>query len=116
MAMNSSSSASSIVAAIILLQLLFIYPSAATPKDVFFQEMTRLGSMPPSCYNKCNKCHPCMAVQVAAQTGITPVQSRPGSRGDKDKLGLPDSMAASTNSNYKPLGWKCMCKDHFFNP
>ncbi|KAL3630194.1 hypothetical protein CASFOL_023178 [Castilleja foliolosa] len=27
-------------------------------------EKTRLGSTPPSCYSKCNECHPCMAVQV----------------------------------------------------
>ncbi|XP_059318050.1 EPIDERMAL PATTERNING FACTOR-like protein 1 [Lycium ferocissimum] len=33
-------------------------------KDVLAEEKSRLGSMPPSCYNKCNQCHPCMAVQV----------------------------------------------------
>ncbi|KAG8373383.1 hypothetical protein BUALT_Bualt11G0018700 [Buddleja alternifolia] len=28
------------------------------------EEKTRLGSTPPRCHNKCNQCHPCMAVQV----------------------------------------------------
>ncbi|XP_049404215.1 EPIDERMAL PATTERNING FACTOR-like protein 1 isoform X2 [Solanum stenotomum] len=32
-------------------------------KDVLVEEKSRLGSMPPSCYNKCNQCHPCRAIQ-----------------------------------------------------
>ncbi|CBI29444.3 unnamed protein product, partial [Vitis vinifera] len=33
-------------------------------RGLLFEEKTRLGSTPPSCHNKCNECHPCMAVQV----------------------------------------------------
>ncbi|KAE9602849.1 hypothetical protein Lalb_Chr12g0203921 [Lupinus albus] len=33
-------------------------------QDMLFEEKNRLGSSPPRCYNKCNDCHPCIAVQV----------------------------------------------------
>ncbi|XP_009774356.1 EPIDERMAL PATTERNING FACTOR-like protein 3 isoform X2 [Nicotiana sylvestris] len=59
---------------IVIAVLLLLSPSyySLSPKhgtldstqDVLVEEKTRLGSMPPSCYNKCNQCHPCMAVQV----------------------------------------------------
>ncbi|KAM7513597.1 hypothetical protein LguiA_003180 [Lonicera macranthoides] len=83
-------------------------------QDLLFEEKTRLGSTPPTCHNKCNKCHPCMAVQVPTIPSHNPFQ-----------LGLTrpvrphcyhDSLADNRYSNYKPLGWKCICKDHFYNP
>ncbi|RVX23244.1 Epidermal patterning factor-like protein 1 [Vitis vinifera] len=85
-------------------------------RGLLFEEKTRLGSTPPSCHNKCNECHPCMAVQVPT----LPSHSGP-------RLGLTatvpmeffessPSTAANRYSNYKPLGWKCHCGDHFFNP
>ncbi|XP_060970280.1 EPIDERMAL PATTERNING FACTOR-like protein 1 isoform X2 [Cannabis sativa] len=40
------------------------------------EEKSRLGSTPPSCHNKCNTCHPCMAVQVPSLPSHEPV--RPG--------------------------------------
>ncbi|KAG4920121.1 hypothetical protein JHK82_049074 [Glycine max] len=39
---------------------------AIPPPDPLCEEKNRLGSMPPTCHNKCNRCHPCMAVQVPA--------------------------------------------------
>lgn len=46
------------------------------------EEKTRLGSTPPSCHNKCNQCHPCMAVQVPSLTSqngrVQPGLSRQG--------------------------------------
>ncbi|CAJ1855285.1 unnamed protein product [Sphenostylis stenocarpa] len=42
----------------------FIPPQHAIhPSDPLY-EKNRLGSVPPTCHNKCNQCHPCMAVQV----------------------------------------------------
>ncbi|KAK8653569.1 hypothetical protein V6N13_127562 [Hibiscus sabdariffa] len=95
-------------------------PSNSPAPDSSFEEKTRLGSIPPSCHSRCNGCHPCMAVQVP---------SSPGSHHDRLKPGLSrGALAAATNpiqffdpssnqlSNYKPLGWKCSCGDHFYNP
>ncbi|XP_057783824.1 EPIDERMAL PATTERNING FACTOR-like protein 1 isoform X2 [Salvia miltiorrhiza] len=39
-------------------------PSSESLRGWVAAEKTRLGSTPPSCHNKCNQCHPCMAVQV----------------------------------------------------
>ncbi|KAI4330182.1 hypothetical protein MLD38_028485 [Melastoma candidum] len=116
-----------------------------SPKGKFsFQEKTRLGSTPPSCHNKCNGCHPCMAVQVpsvpsrkgAAEHGddvVAAVEEQTSSssgsahgagmtRSKKKRL-VPDSLeyfdptpSAGRYSNYKPLGWKCRCGNHFYNP
>ncbi|KAF2283993.1 hypothetical protein GH714_017847 [Hevea brasiliensis] len=44
------------------------------PRGLLFEEKTRLGSTPPSCHNKCNRCHPCMAVQVPAVPSHSRVQ------------------------------------------
>ncbi|KAL1144366.1 hypothetical protein V6Z11_A11G226300 [Gossypium hirsutum] len=38
--------------------------STSPDRGLSFVEKIRLGSTPPSCHNKCNGCHPCMAVQV----------------------------------------------------
>ncbi|KAJ8540158.1 hypothetical protein K7X08_026547 [Anisodus acutangulus] len=92
-------------------------------KDVSVEEKSRLGSLPPSCYNKCNQCHPCMAVQVPS----LPSHNRVGPNGDvtrtqvwsMDYNNVESSLSpagANRYSNYKPLGWKCRCGGHFYNP
>ncbi|KAL7104375.1 hypothetical protein ACP275_08G240400 [Erythranthe tilingii] len=85
-------------------------------------EKTRLGSRPPSCHNKCNQCHPCMAVQVPT----LPSHNRVGPQEEvvmaaAAQLEYFDSSPAASGggnrySNYKPLGWKCRCDGHLFNP
>ncbi|KAK4394141.1 EPIDERMAL PATTERNING FACTOR-like protein 1 [Sesamum angolense] len=77
-------------------------------------EKTRLGSTPPSCHNKCNECHPCMAVQVPTLPSHNriPPQERPVDY----EAGPSTSSAGNRYSNYKPLGWKCRCGGHFYNP
>ncbi|XP_024973490.1 EPIDERMAL PATTERNING FACTOR-like protein 1 isoform X2 [Cynara cardunculus var. scolymus] len=79
-----------------------------------YEEKTRLGSTPPSCHNKCNLCHPCMAVQVPTVPGVRP----PGTAAAMeyyDRQPTPSSLG-NRYSNYKPLGWKCRCGGHFYNP
>ncbi|KAJ1381996.1 Epidermal patterning factor protein [Sesbania bispinosa] len=86
---------------------------AIPPRDQLFEEKNRLGSIPPTCHNKCNQCHPCMAVQVPNSPNH-----------DKAKPGLNQIAAMegfflqgnNRYSNYKPLSWKCQCGDHFYNP
>ncbi|XP_060211665.1 EPIDERMAL PATTERNING FACTOR-like protein 1 [Lycium barbarum] len=132
-------------------------------KDVLVEEKSRLGSMPPSCYNKCNQCHPCMAVQVSEVPKIyqlmsidlykdlnwdvfffnfyfklllyfsfihilTPLVQVPSLSSHKE-VGLSgdvtrtqsrsmdyNTLESNRYSNYKPLGWKCRCGGHFYNP
>ena len=84
-------------------------------QELLFEEKNRLGSIPPSCHNKCNECHPCMAVQVPTLPNHDPVQP------DLTKTSAMEgsfrtSLLGNRYSNYKPLGWKCHCGDHFFNP
>lgn len=86
-----------------------------------FEEKTRLGSTPPSCHNKCNQCHPCMAVQVPSLTTrngrVQPGLSRKGTVDPLDYYDLTTpSPVGNKYSNYKPLGWKCRCRNHFYNP
>uniref|UniRef100_A0A2K1ZRU6 Epidermal patterning factor-like protein n=1 Tax=Populus trichocarpa TaxID=3694 RepID=A0A2K1ZRU6_POPTR len=50
-----------------------LQPPIASHEGAAFEEKARLGSTPPSCHNKCNGCHPCMAVQVPT----LPNQNRP---------------------------------------
>ncbi|KAK7387529.1 hypothetical protein VNO78_28399 [Psophocarpus tetragonolobus] len=85
---------------------------AIPPQDPLCEEKNRLGSMPPTCHNKCNQCHPCMAVQVPTLPSH-----------DKVQPGLAPTAAmqlfflqGNKYSNYKPMSWKCHCGDHFFNP
>ncbi|XWS44957.1 hypothetical protein CRYUN_Cryun15aG0094500 [Craigia yunnanensis] len=79
-----------------------------------FDEKTRLGSTPPSCHNKCNGCHPCMVVQVPTLPGHDRFQ--PGlSKAITNSMQFFDP-SGNQHSNYKPLGWKCRCGDHFYNP
>ncbi|WJX39726.1 hypothetical protein P8452_27246 [Trifolium repens] len=46
--------------------------SAIPPRGLLFEEKNRLGSAPPTCHNKCNQCHPCMAVQVPNHEHVQP--------------------------------------------
>ncbi|KAM3281833.1 EPIDERMAL PATTERNING FACTOR-like protein 1 [Capsicum baccatum] len=92
-------------------------------KDVLVEEKSRLGSMPPSCYNKCNQCHPCRAVQVPSlpsHNGIKPsgdeARTQARSTDHRTVESSLSSVGASRYSNYKPLGWKCRCGGHFYNP
>ncbi|KAJ8544030.1 hypothetical protein K7X08_025648 [Anisodus acutangulus] len=93
------------------------HKSQHSTKDLLVEEKTRLGSTPPSCYNKCNQCHPCMAVQVPT----TPSHHRVEPSRVKDMPmesfdSSSPSIGANMYSNYKPLGWKCRCDNHFYNP
>ncbi|KAL6518567.1 hypothetical protein OROGR_019069 [Orobanche gracilis] len=72
--MTMISSLTSTYIAVILLSFLFLlspsyclnhkHHSDTFRGFVVAAEKARLGSTPPSCHNKCNQCHPCMAVQV----------------------------------------------------
>ncbi|KAF8411439.1 hypothetical protein HHK36_003988 [Tetracentron sinense] len=87
---------------------------SVAPQGLLMEDKTRLGSAPPSCHNKCNQCHPCMAVQVPT----LPIRDRvePG-LGRTIPLDLESSPSTTGEySNYKPLGWKCRCGDRLFNP
>ncbi|KAK7359000.1 hypothetical protein VNO77_00943 [Canavalia gladiata] len=88
---------------------------AISPRELLFEEKNRLGSIPPSCHNKCNDCHPCMAVQVPTMPGHDLVPDLTKTASVKSFLN-PRSPQGNRYSNYKPLGWKCHCGDHFFNP
>ncbi|CAK8578780.1 unnamed protein product [Lathyrus sativus] len=101
---------------IILLLHHFLHPASSAihqPRELLYEEKNKLGSIPPSCHSKCNECHPCMAVQVPSlpnPSHLTKTSSM--------KKWLTPSLQGTNNrySNYKPLGWKCHCGDHFFNP
>ncbi|XP_019464698.1 PREDICTED: EPIDERMAL PATTERNING FACTOR-like protein 1 [Lupinus angustifolius] len=92
---------------------------AISSRDLLFEEKNRLGSIPPSCHNKCNDCHPCMAVQVPSLPGHEPLKPDLTKNGAMEQALFESSSPQVNNkrySNYKPLGWKCHCGDHFFNP
>ncbi|XP_057422415.1 EPIDERMAL PATTERNING FACTOR-like protein 1 [Lotus japonicus] len=90
---------------------------AISPRELLFEEKNRLGSMPPSCHNKCNECHPCMAVQVPTLPTHNSVNPPPDLSKTASMENWPyPSLQGTRYSNYKPLGWKCHCGDHFFNP
>ncbi|AED91519.1 putative protein [Arabidopsis thaliana] len=87
-----------------------------SPQVALIEDKARLGSTPPSCHNRCNNCHPCMAIQVPT----LPTRSRftrvnPFSGGF---VRPPSSLTTVLDqySNYKPMGWKCHCNGHFYNP
>ncbi|OAY33427.1 hypothetical protein MANES_13G095400v8 [Manihot esculenta] len=65
---HSSLTTTCIVIAALLCLLLLLPPASSFHQQLargfLFEDKTRLGSRPPSCHNKCNGCHPCMAVQV----------------------------------------------------
>lgn len=87
-------------------------PHAIPPPDPLCEEKNRLGSMPPSCHNKCNQCHPCMAVQVPTSPSHNRVKKNHAPTSSMQGF----SLQGNRYSNYKPLSWKCHCGDHFFNP
>ncbi|KAK1607343.1 hypothetical protein QYE76_031016 [Lolium multiflorum] len=124
-----------ILAAAASLSLLLLVPAAASRPSPLFsssmggagmaagkEEKVRLGSSPPSCRNKCYECSPCVAVQVPSLSA----PSRPASttaRADADVDGaaaarrdapLPPPLV--TLSEYKPLWWKCQCRDRLYEP
>nr|KAJ0204211.1 hypothetical protein LSAT_V11C500241020 [Lactuca sativa] len=118
MAMNSLQSI--IISILITLHLLSLTSNSSrvhmnlsktTPiRVLLYEEKTRLGSTPPSCHNKCNLCHPCMAVQVPTMPGHNRV--KPVDYYDQP----PASSSGNRYSNYKPLGWKCRCNGQLYNP
>jgi hypothetical protein len=73
------------------------------------EEKVRLGSSPPSCRGKCYECSPCTAVQVPTVSSAAPsAPARMRARA------VPPLVAAL--SNYKPVGWKCQCRDRVYEP
>ncbi|OWM65642.1 EPIDERMAL PATTERNING FACTOR-like protein 1 [Punica granatum] len=102
-------------------QLLQHHPSSTHHRVLLaMEEKARLGSTPPSCYNKCNGCHPCLAVQVPSLPISLRSKRPPGSRRHHSPVAptefLNPSLESGRYSNYKPLGWKCRCRNHLFNP
>ncbi|GMI67936.1 hypothetical protein like AT5G10310 [Hibiscus trionum] len=92
-------------------------PASSLYQGLYFEEKTRLGSTPPSCHNKCNGCHPCMAVQVPSPLlGQDSLQRAGSSKAMANSMEHFDPLSANQYSNYKPLGWKCCCDYHFYNP
>ncbi|KAK1370966.1 Epidermal patterning factor-like protein [Heracleum sosnowskyi] len=83
------------------------YPDSS-PENLLTGEKSRLGSTPPSCRNKCNQCHPCMAVQVPTPPSHFRVE--------QPITSFDPSSPGNNYSNYKPLGWKCRCNNHLYNP
>ncbi|KAF5198151.1 Haloacid dehalogenase-like hydrolase domain-containing protein [Thalictrum thalictroides] len=86
-------------------------PSALPQEKLLTEEKMRLGSRPPSCYNRCSECHPCMAVQVPTipnQPGmgtiVVPLLNK------EEYYNTHPSSASKKYTNYKPLGWKCRCE------
>ncbi|CAM8900973.1 unnamed protein product [Rhodiola kirilowii] len=89
--------------------------SSSSTKGFEIEQKTRLGSTPPSCHSKCNGCHPCFAVQVPtlpSHDRLDPSLDRVDHASVTDFYDLPGNRY----SNYKPLGWKCRCNNHFYNP
>lgn len=72
------------------------------------EEKVRLGSSPPSCRNKCYECSPCVAVQVPSLS----VPSGPATT--TARADVPPPLV--TLSEYKPLWWKCQCRDRLYEP
>ncbi|KAF4391993.1 hypothetical protein CsatB_014184 [Cannabis sativa] len=62
------------------------------------QKKMVLGSKPPECANKCLGCRPCMATLVVSQH-------------EKNVKAFPHAP-----ESYYLLGWKCKCRDKFFQP
>ncbi|KAI3873969.1 hypothetical protein MKW98_001618 [Papaver atlanticum] len=101
-------------------------PSQPPTQGFVMEDKSRLGSTPPSCYNRCDHCNPCMAVQVP-----TPIRDRfrpglhklvPLMKKKKNEEKSTESVYSKSSTgndqytNYKPLGWKCRCGNHIFNP
>ncbi|CAO2188648.1 unnamed protein product [Urochloa humidicola] len=79
------------------------------------EEKVRLGSSPPSCRGKCYECSPCTAVQVPTlSTGPSGPSAASRIRRRSRAWARADEVA--TLSNYKPVGWKCQCRDRVYEP
>jgi len=78
------------------------------------EEKVRLGSSPPSCWGKCYECSPCTAVQVPA---LSTGPSGPSSAAARARTRARAAAGeVATLSNYKPVGWKCQCRDRLYEP
>lgn len=75
----------------------------------FMEDMTRLGSIPPSCRNKCNACDPCKAIQVPTLPNHDQVHN-------VSPRASSSTETSKKYTNYKPIGWKCKCGNRLFNP
>lgn len=117
---------SSVLRIIIIIPLFFcplfsspVFPSSDPPRvqGLLMEQKTRLGSTPPSCYNKCNGCHPCTAVKVPTSPSLRRNQPRMTYKGRRPIPGaISEHDSFSGETNYKPLGWKCCCKGRLYNP
>ncbi|KAJ3676918.1 hypothetical protein LUZ60_002642 [Juncus effusus] len=81
-------------------------PALSSPQGILMEDKVRLGSMPPSCHNRCNNCNPCTAVQIPTIPG----------QGTQLVHVSTDESPFSMYANYKPLGWKCRCGNQLYNP
>ncbi|XP_019442594.1 PREDICTED: EPIDERMAL PATTERNING FACTOR-like protein 6 [Lupinus angustifolius] len=64
-----------------------------TRKEAYDKGVSKIGSSPPNCENKCYGCVPCEAIQVPS----------------KSHLGIQ-------YANYEPESWKCKCGISFYSP
>ncbi|KAL5231506.1 hypothetical protein ABZP36_030282 [Zizania latifolia] len=80
------------------------------------EEKVRLGSRPPSCYSKCYGCSPCVAVQVPTLSAPSVPAAAAKRSGLGSRPAAADALLVTTFTNYKPLGWKCQCRDRLFDP
>ncbi|RWR79294.1 EPIDERMAL PATTERNING FACTOR-like protein 1 [Cinnamomum micranthum f. kanehirae] len=88
-------------------------PIVATSRGLFYEEKTRLGSMPPGCHNRCGECKPCIAVKEPTVPAHGPDDP---AYGNAVPVEAPSWSSIAKSSDYKPLGWKCQCGDRLFNP
>nr|CAB3448059.1 unnamed protein product [Digitaria exilis]CAB3504514.1 unnamed protein product [Digitaria exilis] len=78
----------------------------SSSQNLLAEDKSRLGSTPPSCHNRCSACNPCTPVQVTTVPGL-----------GRSAHVTDDTVAGfSRYSNYKPLGWKCRCDGHLYDP
>nr|CAD1826917.1 unnamed protein product [Ananas comosus var. bracteatus] len=82
----------------------------SSPQAMLMEEKIRLGSTPPSCHNRCNTCNPCTAVQVPT------LPARAARLRSSESDGGGGELSFNEFANYKPLGWKCRCRDHLYDP
>ncbi|XP_062196305.1 EPIDERMAL PATTERNING FACTOR-like protein 1 [Phragmites australis] len=95
-------------------------PSLSSPLQgggVAGEEMkVRLGSSPPNCRGKCYECSPCTAVQVPTLSGPSGPAAARGERLRPRPAGADVPLVSLSSSNYKPVGWKCQCRDRQYEP
>lgn len=83
------------------------------------EEKVRLGSSPPSCRNKCYECSPCVAVQVPSLSAPSGPATTARADADADSAAAREDLLPPplvTLSEYKPLWWKCRCRDRLYEP